>query len=303
MANVKFNFVINKQANHYFFVSNLSEWHFSNRKKYNELWLEKLGALSEKEKGGLSRFKKIRKKYNESKSVFEKSFFLTNAPYEQLQQELPKKEVQEINEVMDLFNDKFEIIYKEDLPLLEKWGGILTKEANDITQTQKIIKKLETFYKFELESDKTVTCHLLINPQEMFLGGGANIDDSSITCEISHFSLEYTGYVISHHWHEATHLIFEEKFFIPFLREYFNKDMEKVSMFKELINSSFFPRGILGKEIFNQKLNDEIYYRYVVKKEQSTKIFELSQEYLDNKKAVDTKYLDKLSMYLQIKNG
>lgn len=301
MAKVKFNFVINKQANHYFFVQNLAEWHFSNRPKYNEIWIQKIGSLSKKEKASLNELEKIRKRYPESKSIFEKSFFLTEKPYENLEKELTKKEIQGVKKTMTLFENKFEVIFNEDLKLLEKWAEILRKGANNSARNQKVVEKLEIFYKSPLKTDKTVTCYLLLNPEKISLGGGANIDKESITTELSHFSFQHADYVSSHKWHETVHLVFEGDYFIPFLKKYLKNDSERVSMLKELINSSFFPRGILGNEIFKQKLAGSLYYRFPTSKNQTEQILSLSKDYLDNKKNIDIEYLDKLSLYL--KNG
>jgi len=55
---MKFRFIISKWGNFYFFIQNLSEWHFSCRKKYNALWQKELGSLSLEEKQTLKVFKK-----------------------------------------------------------------------------------------------------------------------------------------------------------------------------------------------------------------------------------------------------
>ena len=86
---MKFRFLISKQANFYFFVSNLSEWHFSCGKDYNILWKKELGQFSPKEKDALKRFKEIRLKYPSGKSLFERAFFINKTPFLKLKENLP----------------------------------------------------------------------------------------------------------------------------------------------------------------------------------------------------------------------
>jgi len=78
---MKFKFIISKWGNFYFFVQNLSEWHFSCRKNYNVLWQKELGILSPKEKKALKVFKKIRSNFPSGKTFFEQAFFTKKNPW------------------------------------------------------------------------------------------------------------------------------------------------------------------------------------------------------------------------------
>jgi hypothetical protein len=55
---MKFKFKISKLANQFFFISNLSEWHFSCRQFYNQEWLKQTEPLTDNEKQILKEFKK-----------------------------------------------------------------------------------------------------------------------------------------------------------------------------------------------------------------------------------------------------
>ena len=61
---MKFRVLINRWANFYFFIANLSEWHFSCRKRYNFFWLAADDKFSKTEKKYLKIFKKILLKYH-----------------------------------------------------------------------------------------------------------------------------------------------------------------------------------------------------------------------------------------------
>ena len=70
--NMEFKIIISKSANKFFFISNLTEWHFSCRKMYNPIWLKHTGGnLSLQEKKYLKIFKNILIQYG-----FEKYYLL-----------------------------------------------------------------------------------------------------------------------------------------------------------------------------------------------------------------------------------
>lgn len=299
MNNIEFKFIINKQANHYFFVSNLSEWHFSNRPKYNELWLKKFGPLSREEISALKEFRKIRKKYPDSRSIFEKSFFLSKKPYETLKRELTDNEIQIVKESMNFLKNKFDTIYKEDLLLLKRWKIILSENTNNSNRNKKIVEILETFYNAPLEKNKSIYCFLLLNPTTSTGGGGANIDDKSITCEVSHRLEEQANHINGVLWHETIHLLFDNKSLMTLLKKYFKKDLEKVFMYRELIASSLFPSGILGNIFLELKITNNLYKYFSTSKETSARIINLSKKYIKNGLSIDKKYLDQISILME----
>jgi len=60
---MKFKIKYTKLGNQFFFISNLTNWHFSCEKEYNEIWFKKIGNLNEEEKKVLKQFAKILNKY------------------------------------------------------------------------------------------------------------------------------------------------------------------------------------------------------------------------------------------------
>jgi len=298
MTKIEFKFIVNKQANHYFFVQNLAMWHFSCRKEYNKLWLEQTGKMSVQEKAVLASFKKTRSKYNDSKSIFEKSFFLGKESFHDLKKELDEKDLKITERTMSLLKSRFEKIYGKDLELLKKWQSILEKDANNEKQNKDILRAVQTFYRVSLDEDKNIKTYLLINPTEKIAGGGANIDGRSITCEISHRPINYLNQVKGILWHETIHLLFDQNFFRPFLTDYFKKDMNKVFMYKELVASALFPSGVLGNTYFQQNLTKNLYNRFNVSEKQTTQIINLTSTYIKKSKGVDQMYIKKIEKIL-----
>lgn len=298
---INFRFITKKWANFYFFIYNLSECHFSCRKNYNELWIKKTGPLSEEEKSALAKFKTIRNRYHETKSIFEKAFFFTESPCDGLKQETKADEVKAIEEIFDIFKPRFEQLYKEDLPLLKGWEDRLFLYANDKKRNAKIVQRLESFYNSSLEEDHVVKCFFLLSPLKNGGGGGANVDRSNtITCEMSHNTPENIGRIAGTIWHETTHLLFEKPFLMPLLKEYFKGDMKKVSTLRELVNSSLFPRGLLGAEFFQTKPSDTLHNRFKTNKSQASSLAALSGEYIDNKKCIDKSYVARAARCLEL---
>ncbi|MCR4276747.1 MAG: hypothetical protein NUV87_01310, partial [Candidatus Roizmanbacteria bacterium] len=60
---MKFNVTFSKIGNFFFFITNLSEWHYSCRKNYNEEWIKILGNLTKQEKGNLRQVTRIMTAY------------------------------------------------------------------------------------------------------------------------------------------------------------------------------------------------------------------------------------------------
>ena len=159
---MKFRFIISKWGNFYFFIQNLSEWHFSCRKKYNALWQKELGSLSLEEKQTLKVFKKIRSKYKPAKTCFEQAFFSVKNPWQLLTTTLNPTEYQNIRKIFITFQNKFEKFYHKEYPLLEQWQKLLEKTANKKILNQKITKILDNLYKTKFTNKNiiiNVFCH------------------------------------------------------------------------------------------------------------------------------------------------
>ncbi|MEK7696606.1 MAG: hypothetical protein AAB346_00515, partial [Pseudomonadota bacterium] len=154
---MKFSVIINKWANFYFFVQNLSEWHFSNRKDYNILWRGELGQFLLEEENALSKFKKIQLRYPFGKTYFGRQFFLEENPWTVLEQKLLPEDFTNLKDIFSLLEKKFDAFYNKELILLKKWQITLQKELNNknlITAINMILGKL--YDTFPLSKDITI---------------------------------------------------------------------------------------------------------------------------------------------------
>ena len=88
---------------------------------------------------------------------------------------------------------------------------------------------------------------------ECYTGGGANIDEKSVSLEISRHPLKNINHAISIIWHEIIHLLFQNNYFYPKLMEIF-KDRQKSKTVNEIAIASLFPRGILGQKFLKTDL-------------------------------------------------
>lgn len=296
---MKFKLKVSKWANFYFFVQNLSEWHFSNRKSYNIFWRKRLGDFSKQEETALKEFKKIRLKYPDNKSCFEKSFFLSNNPLKELSLVLSSSEYKDIKNVFSVFRDKFQILYKKELPLLKQWQKKIDKEINNKKYKNKILISLNTLYKTSVKK-KTISVYLLFSTPGG-IGGGANIDDKNITLEISNYPLREIKEAIGIIWHEIVHLLFQYKYFHPLVRKYFLNNRQKFFPINEIVTASLFPEGVLGMKIFKNKLMTPRLF-YGLDSSSINRVLILTKEYLDQKKYFDKEYIKKIHYLFLTKN-
>lgn len=290
---MKFTILINKQANFYFFIQNLSEWHFSNRKGYNNLWRGELGRFSPQEECALKQFREIRQKYKSARTHFETSFFSVKNPWHILKNNLPVEEYTVILETFKLFQDKFEIIYKKDLPLLVRWEEALNNKINSQSSIEPVISLLSVLFNAS-PYEKEINVYLLLSSPN-HIGGGANIDEKSVSAEVSRYSLNETNWVIGIIWHETIHLVF------PLFSRHFLSSWQSAKLINEVVIGSLFPGGILGIRLLNNKPVNKLMPN--VSSEQTIKILNLTKEYVDRNKSFDKEYIEKTSEFLEIKSG
>ncbi|KKQ21743.1 MAG: hypothetical protein US36_C0014G0003 [Candidatus Wolfebacteria bacterium GW2011_GWC1_37_10] len=208
---MKFNFIISKWANFYFFASNLTEWHFSCRKDYNLTRIKETGPPTEKELVSLNEFKKILLKY---KFDLAKIFYIHNEKeiWQKLEKIVKKSEFEKIESVFKILKPRFELIWKKSEKQLNK-RVILFKSLLNKTEYQNLLNNLCLFFDNK-KSIEEIGIIALISPlsgEAITAAGGANIDNKHITLEIpdlkiNNWELEYSFGIIAH---EIAHLLFK----------------------------------------------------------------------------------------------
>ncbi len=296
---MQFKIFIKKWGNFYFFIQNLSKWDSQHyREKHNKFWKEQLEDFSSIEKVALKNFKNIRSEYK-YKSFFEKAFFKEEDPWSYLKDNLSHKQYNTLQNIFNLFKDKFEIIFKKNLPKLKKWEKTL-KTKPDPSKIKKICKILSNLYKTSPRSQQIDIYLLMSSPSQT--GGGANIDNKSITVEISQQSRskEAINHIMALIWHEITHLYFEVGYYAPLIEKLSipQKDRSKI---KEFTTSSLFPKGILGKNFFNINKNMKEPIHPTISKKTSKKIVTLSKRYIEQEKYFDKEYIQTLHQLIHSK--
>jgi hypothetical protein len=281
---MRFRFIIKKWANIYFFIQNLSEWHFSNRKSYNTLWKKELGPFGKKEEQALKELKKIHLKYGFHQELpYLGSFFiLSKNPWKALKSQLAKQEITILKQIFLTFQAKFRVLWQKDFPLLKQWQEKLTKKANNKKLVHAIDRQLSIFYK--THSPKKVRVYLFLAPQG--IGGTANPGGSNITLEISHFPLTKVNIALGMIWHETIHAHYEKYFFLPLLNKKFPqaKNRELKNLIQEATAQALFPFGILGRKILKTK-EPKNSAKYV------KPLSRLIQRYLKSKHSIDLNYI------------
>ncbi len=290
---MKFNFLISKNANFYFFVQNLSEWHFSARKEYNKVWKEELGIFSEKEKRLLHQFAKIHKKYSFGKRCLGQYFFGEN-PWEKAEEKISSKHFNKIKETFDILRKKFETVYKKDKVKLDKWRKKLVKEVEK-KETEEILEILSTLYNINPTED-VLDVYLLLSAGEK-VGGGANLEKKNITIELSQAPLDNTNRILGVMWHEIIHLLFEKPTFISLIKNIVSSSLDTNLPINEIAASSLFPRGILGIRLLKNNPPSKLYKQ--VNKTQTIELIDLMKEYVDKKRPLDLLYIQKVKSILK----
>lgn len=284
---MKFSIIINKLANFYFFVQNLSEWHFSNKKDYNDLWRKELGEFSVDEETAIKKFKEIRLKYKVTRTPFECAFFISHDPWRELKENFPAEEYKMIQEIFNKLESKFNLLWEKDLSLLMQWQKELDSKINEPSLIKSIMDMLNILFN-TTSSESEVKIYLLFSSPN-HTGGGANIDKQSISLEISRYPIQDSSHAIGIIWHETIHLCFQNRYFFPLVLKQFTADRQRVDLINEIVIGSLFPRGILGIRLLKNKPANKLMMG--VDSEQTIKILNLTKEYVGSPKSLDEKYI------------
>ncbi|MEX0918753.1 MAG: hypothetical protein WDZ85_02180 [Candidatus Paceibacterota bacterium] len=293
---MRLDIIVNKQANFYFFAQNLSEWHFSNRKDYNTLWRKELGKFSDDEELAIKHLKKIHLRYSFGKSYLGRHFFLEENPWFFLKTRMAQEDFITLKNIFSLLEDKFNLFWSKEAPLLLAWQKELANKADDHLMIENIIELLKIIFNTNPSTSEVAINLLPSSP--VHTGGGANIDSKNITLEISRYPKQGTNHAMSLIWHEIIHLCFQEQYFSALVSEKLPNDRQKADLINEIAIRSLFPRGILGIRLFKEESRRKLIEE--TNPEQTVKIIDLAKEYVDDKKSFDNTYIEKILEILKI---
>ncbi|MEW6408204.1 MAG: hypothetical protein AB1465_05970 [Patescibacteria group bacterium] len=272
---MKFEFKISKLANQFFFISNLSEWHFSCRKEYNQEWLKQTGHLNKKEEKVLEEFRKIIKKYGFTRDKIGKSKYLgqiffiypEKEVWNKLERFIRKDEFKKIKKVFEIFQSRFNKIWTTKsanilIAQVKYFKRYLNNPKNNklFEDLKKIIGNGKSPRKFMV-----ITLASPLKGEGITAAGGANIGDRYITLEIpelknNSWEFEYSVGILAH---EICHILFNSSRKFKILKKNINNLKLPNFLFKntipksntlefitETIIESLVPYGYLSQKYF-----------------------------------------------------
>jgi hypothetical protein len=293
---MKFLIIVNKWANFYFFIQNLSEWHFSNRKEYNVAWEKEVGPFRIEEKSALKDFKQIHLKYPFGKLYLGLDFFSNRHPWMGLTKKLSKNEMKKLKKIFFIWRAKFETLFKRELPLLKQWKREIRKKVNDKSLINLLNVTLSRLYNAPI-LQRDINIHLLFSISHCTQG--MNITNNDIGLSISRYPLENSNHAIGIIWHEIIHSHFEKYYFLPLLRKKFQNNRKIITLIKETVASSLLPNGILGRKFLNQDLGQLNICVLPMSLKDSQLLLELCKQYLRQEKALDEDYIKKVIPFVR----
>lgn len=288
---MRIKIIINKWANFYFFIENLSQWNeLWCKKTFNEDWIKHIGWLNESQSEKLKVFASIRKKFPLQKSIFEKSFFFSKNPFKNLKQHLSENELNNIKKVFDEFSWIFDDIFIKDLILLNKWKKELNKKLPKI-QNKDLWIEISRFYWIK-PKNKIVDLFLLLSVWNTFWWW-ANVNNTSITLNISQLSINKIMNIICVGLHELIHLFFQKNKFRKLLSSV-TSDQRKYHILKEVLTSIFFPKWIFALKYYWIQKSNILYNPLLTNELVTDEIYLNISQYIDKKIPLDKILVEKI---------
>lgn len=258
MAEINIKYYIFKPANHFYFLYNISKWHFSCRKPIYEYWPKLTGKYTKEEKEALKLFKGIIKKHKfKLWSIFRYPTY--NNVNKRISEStlLSSIEKKNLKKILKITQIRFDEVWKTEESNLKNWYPEISVYSKD----EAIAKDLETF--FGHSKYKKVNVLLLMGGDRDGGGGGANIGSNWVEQEIGIKNTSLTP-IKNVLWHEITHLLFtnrKNKVIKEYLKDNkiqkeitsLGRDGSDVQFIYETVTATLFPRGILAEKHFNRK--------------------------------------------------
>ncbi len=308
---MKFKLILNRNANFYYFLHNLAKikepLHY---RKWNIMpWKKELNfSFSSPEATALRKFKKIY--YANFPQVYlGRFFFLEKNPWKIFKNEIGQEEINILNDVFQIWKNKFFLIYRKDLPNLKKIEKRLEIEIQKLNKSSLIRfidEKLNKFFNTPAPFKKVLKVYLMLCGTLNTASGerGRGLDEESILIETSRCPVHQINYVISIIWHEYIHCRLTSYYLRPLLLNFLKNDA-KVLFVEEIIVRSLFPTGIFGIKFFKisppSTLTSSRWETLPkINKKQTEMAINLTDQYLQEGKRIDTPYIKEIGRILKI---
>lgn len=209
MISMRCIFHVSETANQFFFLLNMSEWHFSCRSNYNAQWRSTV-TLSDKQENALKDLRQLFQKYP---FQLHNCFFNEHEhdPWHCVQEIVDHSEYEDLVHAFELFTPTYQVLWQTYKPQLETWQTRLQRYADD-TAFQKRLKNIATALK-SIENREYFTVSLIMHPETGARpAGGANAGEATTTLEIptnsdiERYHIEHALCVLTH---EIAHLFFD----------------------------------------------------------------------------------------------
>lgn len=307
---MRFKVKSNKTSQFFFYLSNLSNWHFSCRPEYNKVWLKKVGPLNYEEKNILKKLVPVFKKYGfddkKTNHFLGKVFidFPEKEIWKRVKILVNENEFKILKSAFAVFKDKLDILWKKDADLLKKLTKEIKRKLKNDDRIKKIIQAIETFFGNKIEN---ITIHIFVIPDINIIGGGANTKQRVITLELSNKKSVDDGILVA--LHEVAHHLFYQTTLKLSKGNISKKEVRqllKIPLFQEqglssgweeLIILSLLPDGVLktlfmNKSIATEQKKLDIKSRSDLEKFLSKAITGIYLDYFKNKKTIDYEYIN-----------
>ena len=281
-----------RYANLYFFIQNLSEWHFSNRKAHNETWRHEL-SFSTPAENCIRLFRKIHQRYPFGDQYLGRPFFLHKDPWPAIEL-LTGEDSTEIKNIFVALEPYFNTIYIKDEIKLKQWAEIISK-PDFIINADYINNTLANFYGCT-PYNENCTVYLLLSTEKSNGGTSGTISDNAVTLEVSHTPLTSVKHISNILWHELIHLYFRNFLFNPLSEKCTNNNLEVIGKVDELIASALLPKGLLAQDTLPSLIEARTsgYFNARFGSEEIINIQKLIYPYLEQKKVMDEELMSEI---------
>ena len=249
-------------ANVFHFVSNLANWHFSNRERCVKFWLEETGELTSTEKESLIIASYLFKKYTFGTPKFWGLLFLTeddSRVWSKAVEFFGEEDSEKFKGLYKIFEPRFRKLWKVDEILIKKWIERFAQLKDKISPVN-LISDLNILFEPKNKLVNTVEVILLISSPG-WRGGNGNLKPGKVTLELSRFPLEQSRPVILMMWHEIVHNVWQNRNYQNMVDNFAERlEIKKIespikkfhlrTLINEAVTESLFPHGYLGQKHF-----------------------------------------------------